>query len=156
MIPAKLISWQSLVSRVVSVLFKAFTTSYKNFKEKFIKVYVEPAGTRYFFDEVGQPLFPLFWSRSPTKITDWPRPVYLSEHERLIFSLFDSLPKKLPARPLMSLYNTTNREEAFEGMLFNACLFIYCALYDDLLLFTRRNRKERDTPSSRHVALLQE
>jgi len=71
-----------------------------------------------FFDEVGQPRFPLFWSRNPTKITDWPRPAYPSEHERMIFSLFDSLPKKLPARPLMLLYNATDRAEAFEGMLF--------------------------------------
>ncbi len=101
------------------MLFKPFTASYKNFKEKFFKVYVEPAGTRYFFDEVGQSRFPLFWSRSLTKITDWPRPAYPSEHERLIFSLFDSLPRKLPARPLMSLYNATDRAEAFEGMLFH-------------------------------------
>jgi len=50
---AKLISWQSLVSRAGSVLFKPFTASYKNFKENFFKVFVEPAGTRYFFDEVG-------------------------------------------------------------------------------------------------------
>jgi len=127
--PAKFASWQSLVSRAGSVLFKPFTASYKNFKEKFFKVYVESAGTRYFFDEVGQPRFPLFWSRSPTKITDWPRQAYPSEHERLIFSLFDILPMKLPARPLMSLYNATDREEAFEGLPFNTCHLIYCVLF---------------------------
>jgi len=126
--PAKLTRWQSLVSRAGSVLFKPFTTSYKNFKEKFFKVYEKPAGTRYLFDEVGQPRFPLFWSRSPTKITDWPRPAYLSEHERLIFSLFNILPRKLPARPLMSLYNATDREDDFEGMLFNACLVLFIVL----------------------------
>ena len=38
--PAKLASWQSLVSRAGSVLFKPFTTSYKNFKGKFFKVLV--------------------------------------------------------------------------------------------------------------------
>jgi len=58
--PSELVGWHSLVSRPGSVLFKAFTTSYKNFKEKFFKVYVEPAGTRYFFDEVGQSRFPFF------------------------------------------------------------------------------------------------
>jgi len=51
--PAELVGWHSLVSRARSVLFKAFTASFKNFKEKFFKVYVEPAGMRYFFDEVG-------------------------------------------------------------------------------------------------------
>ena len=88
--PAELVGWHSLVSRAGSVLFKAFTASYKNFKEKFFKVYVELAGTRYFFDEVGQLRFPLFWTRKPTKIKDWPRPAYPSEHERVIFALFHS------------------------------------------------------------------
>jgi len=136
--PAKLASWQSLVSRAGSVLFKPFTASYKNFKEKFFKVYVEPTGTRYFFEEVGHSCFPLFWSRSPTKITDWPRPAHPSEHERLIFALFDSLPRKLPARPLMSLYNATDRAEAFEGMLFFMRLVIIMlrfGLTDRFLLF---------------------
>jgi len=155
--PVKLTGWQSLVSREGSVLFKPFTTSYKNFKEKFFKVYMEPAGMRDFFDEVCQSRFPLFWSRNPTKITDWPRPAYPSEQERLIFSLFDSLPKKLPARPLMSLYNATDRAEAFEGMLFDTYLFLFILLcLTGLLLFACRNRKERNTTSSWNVALLQE
>ena len=37
--PTELVRWHSLVSQAGSVLFKAFTTSYKNFKEKFFKVY---------------------------------------------------------------------------------------------------------------------
>ena len=47
--PAKVASWHSLVSGAGSVLFKPFTASYKNFKEKFFKVYVDPSGTYYFF-----------------------------------------------------------------------------------------------------------
>ena len=142
------------------MLFKPFTASYKNFKKKFFKVYVEPAGTRYFFDEVGQPRFPLFWSRSPTKIMDWPGPAYPSEHEREIFSLFDNLPKKLPARPLMSLYNATDRAEAFEGMPFTFVpspllpLFFFLYLTDSP--FICRNRQARDPPGSRDVAHVQE
>jgi len=100
--PAELVSWHSLVNQVGSVLFKAFTTSYKNFKEKFFKVYVKPAGTRYFFDEVGQTRFSLSWTRKPTKIKDWPRPVNPSEYEWEVFALFHNLAKKFPARPLMS------------------------------------------------------
>jgi len=105
-----------LVDWASGVLFKAFTTSYKNFKEKFFKVYMELASTRYFFDEVGQSRFPLFWTRKPTKIKDWSRSVNPSEGEREVFALFDSLPKKLPARPLMSLYTVTDHAEAFKGM----------------------------------------
>jgi len=80
-----------LVSRAGSVSFKALSASYKNFKEKFFKVFVEPPGTRYFFDEVGQQRFPLFWTRSLTKIKDWPRSVNPNENEWKVFALFDSL-----------------------------------------------------------------
>ena len=114
--PSELVGWHSFVSRAGSVLFKAFSAFYKNFKEKFFKMFVEPAGTHYFFDEVSQPRFPLFWTRSPSKIKNWPRPVNPSKGEQEVFTLFDSLPKNLPARPLMSLYIETNREATFEGM----------------------------------------
>ena len=39
--PAEVVGWHSIVSRAGSVLFKAFTASYKNFKDKFFKVYVD-------------------------------------------------------------------------------------------------------------------
>jgi len=58
--PSELVDRHSLVSRSGSVLFKAFMASYKNFKEKFFKVFMEPVGTRYFFIEAGQSRFPLF------------------------------------------------------------------------------------------------
>jgi len=53
----------------------------------------------------------------PTKNKDWPRPVNPSAGEQEIFTLFDSLPTKLPARSLMALYTESDREAAFEGML---------------------------------------
>jgi len=42
--PTKLALWHSLVGRLGNVLFGSFTTSYKNFKEKFLKVFVRPEG----------------------------------------------------------------------------------------------------------------
>jgi len=115
--PLTHLSWSADIpwSAEGSVLFKAFTTSYKNFKERFFKVLVESEGTSHFFDAVGPPRFPLFWTRSPAKIKDWPRPVNPSDGEREVFALFDSLPMKLPARLLMSLYVETDRKTAFEG-----------------------------------------
>jgi len=71
----------------------------------------------HFFDAAGQPRFPLSWTRNPTKIKDWPRPVNPITGERVNFFLFDSLPRNLPARPLMSLYTESDREATFEGML---------------------------------------
>jgi len=47
--PSDPVSWNLLVSRSGNVLFKAFTASYKNFKERFFKVFVEPAGMPHFF-----------------------------------------------------------------------------------------------------------
>jgi len=135
--PSELVGWHSLVSRAGSVLFKPFSTSYKNFKEKFLKVFVEPAGKRYFFDDVGQPRFPLFWTRSPTKIKDWPRPINPNEDEQENFPLFDNLPKKLPVRPLMSLYTETDRAAAFEGMfyIFSSSVVFPCSLANVWFLF---------------------
>jgi len=148
--PSELVGWHSLVSRASSVLFKALTTSYKNFKEKFFKVYVESAGTCYFFDDVGQARFPLFWTRNPTKIKDWPRPVNPSVSEREVFALFDSLPKKLPARLLMSLYTETDRAMTLEGLFYVfspsvVCFFCWltrCFLFHRLL--KERNPGGRD------------
>ena len=51
--PAESVSWHSLISRSGNILFNAFTTSYKNFKVKFFKVFIEPEGTKYFFDGAG-------------------------------------------------------------------------------------------------------
>lgn len=47
--PSDPVSWNFLVIRSGNVLFKAFTASYKNFKEIFFKVFVEPAGMPHFF-----------------------------------------------------------------------------------------------------------
>jgi len=58
--PSELLGWHSLVSWEGSMLFKPFSTSYKNFKEKFLKMFVKLAGTHYFFDEADQSRFPLF------------------------------------------------------------------------------------------------
>ena len=52
--PSNPVSWVSLVSRPRSVRFAAFTTSYKNFKERYFKV---------------------LWSRTAENIFTWPRVV---------------------------------------------------------------------------------
>jgi len=60
--------WHSLFSWSGNVLFNSFTTSYKNFKGKFFKVFIWPEGTKFFFDEVGRSRFPMFWTRNPLKL----------------------------------------------------------------------------------------
>jgi len=134
--PSDLVGWHSLVSRAGSVLLKAFTASYNNFKERFFKVFMEPAGMAHFFDAADQLRFPLSWTRNPTKIKDWPRSVNSSARERDIFFLFDSLPRKLSFRPLMSLYTESEREATFEGMFDTfRPLVLYFGLLTNTLFF---------------------
>ena len=47
--PAQKASWHSLVGRSGSVLFDSFVVSYKRFKERFVKVVVQPEATPSFF-----------------------------------------------------------------------------------------------------------
>jgi len=118
--PAKLALWHLLVGRSGNVLFDSFSTSYKNFKEKFLMVFIRLEGVKYFFDEVGRSKFPLSWTSKLTEFKEWPRPP-LSAEEKEIYSLFDGLPCKLRRRKLVAIYTSPQRWEAFEGMIF--CLF---------------------------------
>jgi len=45
------VSWLSFINRSSNILFALYTTSYKNFKEKFFKLFVESEGKELFFDE---------------------------------------------------------------------------------------------------------
>jgi len=48
------------------VRFAAFTTSYKNFKEYYFKVFVEPDGRDLFYNADGTTKFPFHWTEKPT------------------------------------------------------------------------------------------
>jgi len=67
---AEPVSWHSFISRPDNILFSLFTISYKNFKGKFFKIFVEPEDTRFFFDKVGRSRFPLYWTRNPTRFKE--------------------------------------------------------------------------------------
>ena len=62
--------WHSLINQSGNVLFNSFTTSYKNFKGKFFKVFIQPEGTKLFFDEVGRSRFLMFSTRNPSKFKE--------------------------------------------------------------------------------------
>jgi len=72
--PTEPLSWHSFIIRSGNILFSLFTTSYKNLKGKFFKIFVDPEDTRFFFDEVGRSRFPLYWTRNPTRFKEWTRP----------------------------------------------------------------------------------
>jgi len=71
--PTESVSWLSFISRLGNILFNPYTTSYKNFKGKFFKFFVELEGMGLFFDEAGNSKFLLYWTRNPTWFKEWPR-----------------------------------------------------------------------------------
>ena len=79
------------------------STSYKNFKERFFKVYIWPEAMSYFFDETSRLRFPLYWTKKPRDLKEWPRPAGGVE-ELEILSLFNTLPRKLPTGKLIGMY----------------------------------------------------
>ena len=81
--PTEPFSWLSLISRWGNILFAPFTSTYKNFKGKFFKIFIEPKGREIFFYELRRSKFLLYWTKASAE--DWE-----------VYALFDSLPRKLP------------------------------------------------------------
>jgi len=84
-----------LSSRSGNIQFAAFTTSYKNFKERYFKIFVEPDGGDYFYNIEGTTKFPFHWTEKPTQLGNrlWS---VLSPFEKEILVVIDQLPYKLP------------------------------------------------------------
>ena len=104
------VSWVSLVSRSGSVRFAAFTTSYKNFKERYFKIFVEPDGREYFYTAEGGTRFPFHWMQNPVAL------MAVSVLGRAVMAIFDQLPHKLPKREIIALYASSNPWADFIGM----------------------------------------
>ncbi|KAL9284985.1 hypothetical protein ACSQ67_024655 [Phaseolus vulgaris] len=94
-----------------SVRFAAFTTSYKNFKERYFKIFVEPDGREYFYnDDVTK--FPFHWTQNPTVLNTSSRTA-LSALDKAVMVVFDQLPHKLPTREIISLYASSDPRADF-------------------------------------------
>ena len=138
--PADPVSWLSLVSWADNTLFSPFTTSYKKFKGKFFKNFIELEGLGRFFDKDGRSNFPLYWTRNPTWFKEWSRSTPSAE-ELEIYSLFDNLPRTLPIQKLLTMLKSSQRWNNFYGMFtllcvsvgqrfFNLNVFSWCINYD--------------------------
>jgi len=114
--PANPVSWVSLVSRPGSVCFAAFTTSYKNFKERYFKVFMEPDSREHFYLAEGGTKFPFHWTQNPTSLTINSRTA-VSVLGKAEMAVFDQLPHKLPTRDIISLYTSSDPWVDFVGML---------------------------------------
>ena len=114
--PANPVSWVSLVSRPGSVRFAAFTTSYKNFKERYFKVFVELDDREHLYLAEGGTKFPFHWTQNPTSLTTNSRTA-VSVLGKAEMAVFDQLPHKLPTRDIIALYTSSDPWADFLGML---------------------------------------
>ena len=105
--PVSLVSWVSLVSRLGSVRFAAFTTSYKNFKERYFKIFVEPDDREYFYTAEGGTRFPFHWTQNPVALNPNSRTA-VSVLGKAVMAIFDQLPHKLPTREIIALYASSD------------------------------------------------
>ena len=118
--------WVSLVRNPIIHLIKPFTASYKGFKTGFFKVYPVGEGRQIMMPDGPDgptPCFPFSWSKGPGKFDYIPLD-RLSALEQLDASLLYSLPRDIPARPLVHLLVSKQPEDDLNGMFCSTqCLF---------------------------------
>jgi len=131
--PSTPVGWLSLSSRPGNVRFAAFTTSYKNFKDYYFKVFVEPDGRDLFYNADGTTKFPFHWIEKPTSLDHsfWES---LSPFDKEVLMIVNQLPCRLSTRELVALYESSkqwadlNGEHLFLlGRLINNFMFLTCA-----------------------------
>jgi len=101
------IGWLFLVGKEKNSFFAPYTTSYKNFKGGFFKVVIEEEGRPFFFDN-ETPQFPFYWTKNPMCFSVWSRSL-MTDDDLEVLSVLDQLPRKIPTRPLVRAYLSSDR-----------------------------------------------
>jgi len=114
--PSTPVSWLSLSSRPGNVWFAPYTTSYKKFKEKYFKIFVEPNGSDFFYDAEGRTKFPFHWTENMTQLSNWLQSS-MSPLDKSILVVFDQLPYKLLIRELIVLHGSSKKWADINGSL---------------------------------------
>ena len=118
--PGKKVGWLSLISQSCNCLFKPYSSSYKHFKDTFVKISYGEAGREYIFNG-KEPKFPLCWTRSPAHIAFWPQSG-LSAKDISALSVLDILLRSIPSQDILNTYRCEDPTSAVFGML----LFLLC------------------------------
>jgi len=100
--PGKKVGWLYLISQSHNCLFKPYSSSYKHFKDTFIKISFGEVGRKYIFNG-REPKFPLYWTRSLARVAFWPKSGLSAEDTSTLFVL-DSLHRGIPARDILNTY----------------------------------------------------
>lgn len=112
--PSKPVKWVSL-SRVPKRGFlRAFTSSYKGFKSGFFKVRWGSDMRDCFYDREGTPLFPFYWTKRPTRYETIAKAKLPTEDAEIV-ELLEQLPKELPVRSLLDIFETSHFEMVLLG-----------------------------------------
>ena len=93
--PSTRVSWLSLSSRPRNVRFAAYTTSYKNFKENYFNIFVEPDSRDLFYNADGTTKFSFHWMEKPNQLGSWLWKS-LSPFDKEIILVTKQLPCRLP------------------------------------------------------------
>jgi len=128
--PSHPVGWLSLSSRPGNVHFAAFTSSYKNFKDYYFKVFVEPDGRDLFYNADGTTKFPFHWTEKPAALDNrfWES---LSPIDKEILMIINQLPCRLPTQELIALYGTSKQWADLNGE--HLCSSV--VRFDNLTLF---------------------
>jgi len=121
--PGKKVGWVSLISQSRNCLFKPYSSSYKHFKDTFVKIAFGEVGREYIFYG-DEPRFPLYWTRSPVRVAPWSRSG-LSAEDTSALAVLDSLPRDIPARDILNTYWCENPNGAVFGTFFPLTLSFY-------------------------------
>ncbi|KAL2317689.1 hypothetical protein Fmac_031565 [Flemingia macrophylla] len=108
--------WISLSRIPKRYILESFTSSYKNFNNGFFRVGIRKEAEKYFYDQVGRPLFLLAWTKKPQRcdgynVTD------LSEADREWLRVLSLAPRPIPPRMLILLPKSSQIAIDFIGIM---------------------------------------
>jgi len=127
--------WLPLVIQPRNRLFNPYSSSYKHFKDTFIKISFESEGREYIYHR-NEPKFPLYWTRSLVWCASWPWSE-LSAEDISALSILHSFPRGIPAREILNNFWCEDPNNTVLGTFFFCIqLFIYMA-FIDLLQFVQ-------------------
>jgi len=112
--PGKQPSWLSLISKPRIYFLKPFTSSYKDFKGGFFKVFIEEYGRKYFFNG-DTPKFPFYWTNEPLKFNSWSYHS-MDADDRRVIEVFGHFSYQIPTRALLRLYTSKIPRKDFISM----------------------------------------
>jgi len=95
-------------------LLAPYSSSFKNYKNTFFRLVMNPPVRSYFFDgDVAK--FSFYWTHNLLHYDEWPRTMMLAE-DCEVLNLLDSLPRRLPTKCIVAILNSPRPRGDMLGM----------------------------------------